>query len=253
MDLGSGNERTYNIISLVFLGLTVFSCLIVLGIFATRAPRQRQNLALPATIAVPTAVPTDIPTITRTPLPATFTPTDTPTTTATRTPTTTITVAPTETITPTPTITTTSQPTETATETIAPTATFGTPPTSPSPFIFSFQTPQYIANTNSLGCAWQGVAGQVLDLAGQPYMNQLRVEVSGGGMAGVLSADTGSNTLHGASGFEIQVAPGINTSTYFVTLKSRAGTPVSEAVQVNFPGNCQGNMARVVFTQVREP
>jgi hypothetical protein len=163
-----------------------------------------------------------------------------------------VTVAPSETITPTPTITTTALPSETPTETIAPSATFGTPPTSPPPFIFSAQTPQFIANTNSLGCAWQGVAGQVLNMAGQPYANQLRVEVTGGG-TDIRTADTGSNTLHGASGFEIQLAPGINTNTYFVVLKSRAGTPLSDVVQVTFPGSCEGNMVLITFNQIREP
>ena len=253
MDLGSGNERTFNVLSLVFAGLAVFSCLIVILIFLTTPERRGPQRTLPQAIVVPTATPSFTPTITRTPLPSTFTPTFTPTTTATRTPSPTLTVAPTLTITPTPTSTTTVLPTETPTETLAPSATFGTPPTSPPPFIFGNQAPQFIANTNSLGCAWLGIGGQVLDLAGQAYMNQLVVEVSGGGLPSVLTANTGSNTLYGASGFEIRVANGINTATYFVTLKSRAGTPVSAPVQITFPGTCEGNTALVNFTQLREP
>jgi hypothetical protein len=205
-------------------------------------------------VVVPTATPTFTPTITRTPLPSTFTPTFTPTTTATRTPTSTLTVEASATITPTPTITTTLLPSETPTETPTVTATLGTPPTSPPPFIFGNQPIQFTANTsNTAGCAWQGIAGQVLDLAGQSYLNPLVVEVSGGGLPSVITAQTGSNTLYGASGFEIQIANGINTATYFVQLKSTAGTIIASQVQVTFPGTCEGNRAMVTFNQLREP
>lgn len=253
MDLGSGNERTFNIISIVFVGLTVFACLIFVLMLLTGGNDPAPQRDLPQVIVVPTATPTNTPTITRTPLPATFTPTFTPTVTATRTPTATATIEASPTITPTPTITTTVLPTETPTDSPTITATFGTPPTSPPPFIFGNQAPQFIGNTNSLGCAWQGIGGQVFDLAGQAYLNQLTVEVSGGGLAQPITALTGSNTLYGASGFEIQVAQGINTATYFVKLKSRFGSDVSAPVQLTFPGNCTGNLALVNFTQLREP
>lgn len=253
MDFGSGNERTFNIISLVFVGLTVFACLIFGVVFLTGGGDEEPARDLPQLVVVPTSTPTNTPTITRTPLPATFTPTHTATATETRTPTPTETIEASATITQTPTITTTPPPSDTPTEAPTTIATLGTPPTSPPPFIFGNQAPQFIANTNSLACAWQGIGGQVLDLAGQAYLNQLVVEVSGGGLPTAITRDTGSNTLFGPSGFEIQVANGINTATYFVKLKSRFGSDVSAPVQITFPGTCEGNLALINFTQLREP
>jgi hypothetical protein len=254
MDLGSGSDRNFNIISLVFVGLTAFACIIFVLLFLTGGPTEEPLGDLPPTIAVPTATATPSPTITRTPLPATFTATYTATTTETRTPTPTLTVEASATITPTATITTTSLPSETPTETPQPSATFGTPPTSPPPFPFGNQPVQFTSNnTNTAGCAWQGIAGQVLDLAGQSYTNPLTVEVSGGGLPSVISAQTGSNTLYGASGYEIQIANGINTGTYFVQLKSGSGTVVASQVQITFPGTCEGNLALVNFNLLREP
>jgi hypothetical protein len=254
MDLGSGTERNFNIISLVFVGLTVFACLIFILLYATGGPEPEVLGALPEVVIIPTFTPSVTPTITRTPFPSTFTPTFTPTATDTRTPTPTLTVEASPTITPTPTITTTVLPSETPTETPTATATFGTPPTSPPPFPFGNQAVQFMANTtNAAGCAWQGIAGQVLDLAGQSYLTQLVVEVSGGGLPATLTAQTATNTLYGASGFEIQVANGINTATYFVQLKSRAGTNIGAPVQITFPGTCEGNLALVNFNQLREP
>jgi hypothetical protein len=253
MDLGSGTERNFNIISLVFVGLTAFACIIFIFLFATGGNEEVPLGDLPQLILVPTATPTFTPTITRTPLPETFTPTFTPTNTETRTPTATLTVEASPTITPTPTITTTVLPSETPTEAPLATATFGTPPTSPPPFPFGNAAPQFIANTsNTAGCAWQGIAGQVLDLAGQAYLNQLVVEVSGGGLPTTLTTPTASNTLYGASGFEIQIANGINTATYYVQLKSRAGVAIAAPVQVTFPGTCEGNLALINFTQLRD-
>jgi hypothetical protein len=250
MDLGSGTERIFNIISLIFAGLTLFACFI-LGIMFLRGNSNTPEVVaeLPTEFIPPTPIP---PTITRTPFPATFTATFTPTETFTPTLTLTLTEAPTSTITPTPTITDTPPATNTPTETLVPTATLGTPPTSPPPFPFANDAPQMVGNTfNSFACNWQGIGGQVFDTAGGAYTNQLVVEVSGGGLTAPVLVNTGSNTLYGPSGFEAQVANGINTGTYYVQLKSRAGVAIAPVVQVTFPGNCEGNVGLVNFRQLR--
>lgn len=122
-----------------------------------------------------------------------------------------------------------------------------------SPYMFGNQVINFISNINTLGCDWQGIGGQVLDLQGQAYLNPLMVEVSGGGLPTTIIVQTGSNTLYGASGFEIQVANGINTRTYYVQLKSLAGTAISPILQFTFPRTCEGNLALIIFSQEREP
>jgi hypothetical protein len=146
-------------------------------------------------------------------------------------------------------------PTETVTETPTGTATFGPPPTSPPPFLFNVQGEvQFVANTfNSAGCAWQGIGGQVFNQTGYTYTNPLVVRVFGGGLPADQTTKTGSNTLYGASGFEVQIANTINTATYFIQLESEFGTPVSDRIQIIFPGDCSGNVALVNFVLLRAP
>lgn len=254
INLGTGVNRTYNIVTLAFLGLS-FLCCFIFFIMLLIPARPKAPRVQPQLLVIPSSTPTEVPTITRTPLPATFTPTFTPTSTETPLPTMTFTTVPSATIAPSATITSTVPATETPTETATPTETQGPPPPSPPPFLFTTQgPPQFVANTfNSAGCAWQGVGGQVLDMNGQPYTNKLKVRVFGGGLPADQVKDTGSNTLYGASGFEIQVANSINTSTYFVQLESEFGTKVSDMIQVAFPGDCSGNVALINFVLVRQP
>jgi hypothetical protein len=254
IDFGSGVNRTYNIVAVGALGLSILCACIFFIMLIIPAPAE-EVLVFPTQIQIPTEIPTEIPTITRTPLPATFTPTFTPTPTVTFTPTIAPTLSPTTTITFTPTITTTVFPTETFTVSPTPTATLGTPATSPPPFLFDTQgAAQFVQNTfNSAGCAWQGIGGQVFNLSGQSYNNPLVVRVFGGGLPVDQTARTGDNTSYGASGFEVQVANGITTATYFVQLESEFGTAVSDRIEVRFPGDCSGNVALINFQQLREP
>jgi hypothetical protein len=64
--------------------------------------------------------------------------------------------------------------------------------------------------------------------------------------------NVGSNSEYGAaSGWEVAVDQQPNTQLYFVVLESAIGTEISPRIQVQFPGNCNGNVAIVNFRQQR--
>lgn len=253
-DFGTGTNRTYNIISLGFVGAAVFTCIITLLLLLFGSDNSNNTASapvLPTQIIVPTATLTDTP-IPRTELPASFTPTFTATSTIASTVTFTPTFTTSPTVSQTATITTTSLATLTPTETLTGVPTLGTPPPSPSPFLFALQAePTLTSNLNASGCAWQGIGGQVLDLNGNAYGNQLSITVVGGGLPSQISATNGTNSLYGAGGYELQLANGINTQTYLVQLVTSFGTPVSDVIQVTFPGTCEGNLALITFQQSR--
>jgi hypothetical protein len=279
--MGRGSNRIYNIISLVFLVLA----LLVLVFVGVRMAQPPVAVATPVAV-LPTAVllPSLTPTPTDTPIPptATFTVTPSPTNTETFTPSPTFTWTliptltttpvpptltplpsatwfPSATITPSLTITFTLVPSQTPipSNTSAPTATINSftpqptePPPSPFPFRLRDPQPVYTLNfANSAGCAWQGIGGQVSDMAGLA-INGIRVHVYGSGID--TFSTTGSNSLYGSSGWEVPLANIVSTNVYFVELQSQGGTIISETVRVQFPGNCQQNLALVNFQQTRE-
>jgi len=257
--------RLFNLITLIFLGLTGICCVLTvifaLGVMPVPflAPRQ---VVIPQVAVLPS------PTITDTPLPPTWTLTATMTFTPSSTPSATLPPTASLTITPTPgptdTATATETPTMTETSTVTPTLTPSITPTGPtatftstlSPFPFAVQGngPVFTANfANAAGCAWQGIGGQVLGLSGQAVTG-MQVRITGGGIgpggAGVTVA-TGSNTLYGPAGWEQQVASQTNNETYFVELLSAEGTVVSPTIQVTFPNNCAQNLALITLIQTR--
>ncbi len=262
---GEGRNQTFNIITVLFLLLTML-CLVFTIIFAAGimpvpflAPQEE---VVPVMAVIPTA------TDTFTPLPPTWTltPTKTPTAsstptgTASATPSMTITSTPgptdTPTITPLPSETLTETPTETFTPSMTPTGPTPTLTDTPSPFPFVVRGGRatFTVNfANTAGCAWQGIGGQVFGI-GQQGLLGYQVRVTGGGLgeggAGVI-VSSGSNTLYGPSGWEINVAGATNNQTYFVELLSPTGTVISPTVQVAFPNNCSQNLALVNFEQTR--
>jgi hypothetical protein len=253
--MGQGNARIFNIISIVFLLLSIVVIILVvtklLGPGAT--PQSVGQLptpfVLPTETATNTLVPTQVPTFTLTPT-DTLTPTETetPTPTITTSATITDTAAPTDTpsATPTPSVSPTPSPTETPT---GPTPTLEN---TLSPFLFDLREGQIILTSNfanSAACAWQGIGGQVFDLSGAP-MNGLRLHVFGGDID--RRVDSGSNSLYGAAGWEQPVDSKINGNTYYVELESQGGTVISPRVTVTFPSDCTKNLALVNFIQVRE-
>jgi hypothetical protein len=265
--MGEGQKRFYNLVTAVFVMLTLL-CILLTGVFAAGVVPvpylgSRGGVAIPQVAVLPTA------TDTFTPPPPTWTFTPTRTATPSSTPTQTVTVTASLTITPTagPTDTPSITPIPSATSTGTATATF-TPsitPTGPtptftftaSPFPFGVRGSAvgvvFTANfANTAGCAWQGVAGQVFGLGGQGLTGySIRVTGPGLGDGGTIVA-SGSNTLYGSpSGWEAYVSGQTNNNTYFVELLTGSGTVVSPAVQVTFPNNCAQNLALVNFEQTR--
>jgi hypothetical protein len=131
-------------------------------------------------------------------------------------------------------------PTETATVTI-------------SPFPFALRLNQVTFTQNfanpAVGCAWQGLAGQVYDAAGQP-LTGIQVHVFGGNNID-LFATSGTDSRYGPSGWEIPVGTAIDNLIYYVELQTQQGTIISPTVQVQFQGDCARNLAIVDFEQTR--
>lgn len=269
----------YNVISLIFLALSVVFVVFV-GVQLSSPPPEDAPIdvaALPTIQELPTATP-EPPTQTPRPtLPPTFTPTPTDTATPSRTPTPTITVPPSPTITDTPTEGPTLTPSETPLppeqqtqqaqqqtgqqqnqqNQQQPTPIGPTPVPSPttSPFLFAAQS-QGITfgpnGVNALGCQWQGVGGSVLDqngveLGGVQYVVRVFDRESF-----ETTVATGTNSLYGQlTGWEITVSNTINSRNYFARLETSLGTAISPDIQITFPGDCNSNAAVLRFVQQR--
>lgn len=247
----------YNGISILFVVLTVFVVVFVLLKLASPPPED-DTIVFPSPTRfvspTPSATNTLTPTLTRTATLTstnTLTPTTTPSITPSITPSLTITVTlgPTETPsnTPTPSISPTPSPTAT------PTGPSPTPTPTDSPYLFNINGQiAFQQNTgNVAGCAWQGVAGRVVDITGVSMTQQYRIKVFATGFERLTT--TGSNSYYDAtSGWEVQVSNQINAQTYYVRLETLAGTPISPDIQVTFPQDCAQNVAIITFAQVRE-
>jgi hypothetical protein len=254
--MGSGSARIFNIISLVFVLLTVAALIFVVARLASPPVNSGVVIQVPTAIVLPSITPSFTPSVT---LPPTFTPTGT------ETPTPTASVPPTASQAPSATITETAGPTDTPsitpTPSVSPTFTPSASPTGPTPtspptlnpFLFDLRDSQVIYTQNfaapAAGCLWQGVGGTVAGFDGNPLAG-FRVHVFGPQVD--QTVESGSNTLYGqGSGWEVPVGNQINAQTYFVELQSPQGTIVSPRIQVTFPSDCARNLALVNFYQTR--
>lgn len=243
----------YNAITLLFTLLTIGMIVFVVIQLSGPSLVTEEVAELPTVVVLPTLTPSNTPTRT---IPPTFTPTFTVTPSPTLTLTVTSSVTPTFTVSPSPTITDTpaASPTPTITETSNVTPTPGTPTaTPPPPYIFSQRGETRFSSNfaNTLGCAWQGIGGQVFDLQGIEMTTPYQIHVYGGGIDQVVN--TGSNSIYGpSSGWEVQVSSATNTNTYFVELRTSFGTVVSAPVQVTFAQDCTRNVALVDFVQIQD-
>ena len=118
------------------------------------------------------------------------------------------------------------------------------------PFVVKPGTPLLVANPDqATGCAFQGIAGQVLGLNNAAAFG-LRVTISSDtGLS--YSAITGSNTKFGEAGWLIQVDSKPSSLKYTVELRNPKGVPISDKVPITFPHTCKGNLAVIHFSQVR--
>lgn len=242
-------EQTWNIVSIVFLVLTVLA-IAIFGILLIQAPVVEE--ALPEIAVIPTITNTVPPSPTRTPLPATFTPTTAPSETPSHTPTVQPSITALPSATPTATITATLPATLTPSMTPTPTVTAGPTATAPPalPFLPEGDV-VFTSNTfNTQGCAWQSIGGQVLNLDGRAYNGTLNAHVYNNARD-YGRVQTGTNSFFGISGFEVPLETAPSANTYFIELETTSGTVVSTPIQVSFPGNCEGNVAQVTFKLAR--
>ncbi len=100
-----------------------------------------------------------------------------------------------------------------------------------------------------LGCAWQGIGGQVFGMNGEPLIGfTIRVEgVTDPSL--VLTTVSGAQTAYGTSGWEIKLADGPNSHVYRVTLFQN-DRRVSDPRQIAFPNDCGRNLGLVNFVQI---
>ncbi len=256
--MGEGKGTIYNMISLVFLFLTVMAIVfVIMRLSGPPVEKQQAAVLLPTAVILPSLTPTPVPP-TSLPPTFTFTPTDTLTPTNTFTPTPiTPTAAPSSTITNTPAPTET--PTITATASISPTPLPTETPTGPTPtlapsqnpYLFELRRGEVILTqnfANSAACAWQGLGGQVFNTENTP-LNGLKIHVFGTNFD--RTVDSGSNSLYGPGGWEVPVDNKISAQTYYVELLSPGGTVVSARIEVTFPSDCARNVALVNFIQTR--
>ncbi len=251
----------FNALAVLLVVLSVLCLGSVALIFAAPdvVPPQFRVATEPVVIAIPTAsftpvlsptslvptfpptwTPQFTPTDTTTPLPS-----DTPTSTPTRTNTPTFTVTPSKTLTPTITLTPSKTwtlsptgPTPTRTRTLA-----------PFPYVLQNGRPTYMANwSNSAGCKWLGIAGQVFDLNGRAVQG-LYVHQEGGGLT--QDGPTGSKPQYGTGGYEIFLADHVfnSTDTFKVQLRDGAGNQLSDWYAIPTYEDCTKNLILLNFVQ----
>lgn len=260
------NSRVYDVITALFVVLTVVALGFVLLLFAN--PQTALNPFPPPTIAARVILPTATvtPTATDTPLP-TLTPTASPTPSAT------------------PTATATSTPTASATPTITPTPVLSgalsalpagelapvtpQPPTlaplddgsggaipgslsgpaalpTRSPFPFDPAEVRYEANDSDAGCSWRGVAGALTTLSGEPVVG-LAIAVEGESFRQVVFSGTAERW--GAGGFEVRLGTAPRAATYTLQVLGPTGAPISPEVTFDTGTTCDTNVAVIDLVQ----
>ena len=124
------------------------------------------------------------------------------------------------------------------------------------PYAVQAVGPLYSANfaNPAKGCAWQGVAGQVLRSNGEAITGM--VVVVTGQLAGVkldLVGLTGNQTTYGPGGYEIVLGsnPASSTKTVFIQLFDTQGAALSEPYAFDTYATCSKNLAIIIFQQVR--
>ncbi len=248
----------FNIIGILFFVGTVAAIAFV-GLQLINEPEETPVPQAPTEFVLPTSTPVPPTETPRPTLPPTFTPipSNTPTFTPSVPPT--ATPLPTSTITDTPGPTLTPSESPTLSDTLTPTTTdtpsgpMATRPPTESPFFFDIRdSVVYSINSfNTAGCAWQGIGGQVVDANGFEIVGrQFQVHVLGTNFDVVTT--TGSNSLYGPiTGWEVPVSNQVSSTAYFVRLETLSGTQISPDIPIQFPGNCNQNLAQVRFYQMR--
>ena len=236
------DERVALFATVVFLALTVMTCLCYLTIYINPymplnpfAPPREEEVASPTPSRPEDTVAT---------FPPTWTPTHTATPTDTPVPTETPTITPTATDTPTPTFT----PTATRTPAPPPTATrthTPTPSPTPWPYVQHGYTYMLPNDKNEAGCDWLGVGGQVYDAQGIPFPG-IGVRCWSGGFEG--TSLSGGHPEYGPAGWEVYLYDRPRDATWNCQVME-GGTGVSPVVTFTTTTNngCNLNSVRIDF------
>jgi hypothetical protein len=254
----SGGSVLFNALTLIFLVMSLASLVCVGAVFAFPGlvPLEFRPATRVALVTVPPlpAQPTATATARFATLPPEWTATLTLTPSLTPIPSETFTLTPSRTPrgpTETPTLTPSITRTPTRTPTVTPTGPTRTPTRTLSalPYTLQGNGPTYVTNfANSAGCNWQGIAGQVFDLAGKPVLGLL-VHLEGGGLN--YDTITGSKPEYGTGGYELFIgnSPQTTTNTYRVQLRTSAGQPLSDTYVIPTFQDCNRNLALVNYVQ----
>lgn len=254
-----GANDVYNMVSIFFVAMAGFVCLIALLITGEILPagplEPATDVPEPTSIGEITATPTDTPEPSATPR-DTAEPGASPTWTPFPTQTSTATITPSNTPIPsaTATFTQTAIPSDTPTPTLGPT---DTPlPTVPAPTLGPPAVLQYNLQAMFIrdafthpDCDWQGVAGNITTSSGQPVPN-IWVRVVGSNFDEFVIS--GSTQAYGTlGGYEIQTNNAPTPATYQIQLYGADQvTALSNAVPINMDGTCTQNLAVVNFVQI---
>jgi hypothetical protein len=240
VDSNSSHDRWWHRLTRVTLALTALAILIFIVMFFSpsflnRLLGTQKPTSTPATVlSLPTPMPTAF--TAATPLP-------THTSMATHT---TRQMA-TQKNTPTPT------PTRGATPTFPPTWTpvlpTGTPPATRSNYPFALRNNEIIYTRYFFGsdCNWLGIAGLVLDKAGNPVIG-LPVVLNGGGFQNHVTY-SGNAPAYGESGWEHYLDNKVKEGDFSIQLYSNEPKPISDQIHVRTRADCRGNLIFIVFEQ----
>jgi hypothetical protein len=160
-------------------------------------------------------------------------------------PTATQTLAPTNTTTPVPTYTATAVPSATSTATSTPS------------FLVQTGSPVYLTNFahQDLACNWEGVAGQVFDISGNPLSNYV-IKVNGtyNGDSKNLLGITGmaAGAAYGPKGYEILIGTTVakSTGTLTIQLFDANGISVTDPIKMTTYASCTQNL--IIYNFIKQ-
>jgi hypothetical protein len=124
----------------------------------------------------------------------------------------------------------------------------------PPDYPFVLQSTGVMAIQGFYGCSWEGVAGQVFDLAGIPLQNLiLHLEGVWAGKALAVEALTGSASQYGPAGYEFVLGTQTldSTQSLWAQVLDATHKAISARVYLDTYNDCARNLILVNFNQVR--
>jgi len=124
----------------------------------------------------------------------------------------------------------------------------------PPEYPFELQSTGVMAIQGFYGCNWEGVAGQVFDLAGIPIQNLiLHLEGSWAGNAVSTEKLSGSASQYGPAGYEFLLGTQTRDSTQALWIQVFDAThkAISARIYLDTYNDCARNLILVNFNQIR--